>query len=191
MFPPYGLLPLLPKIYFNIDMGKDKFLAHIIFYLCFSLSSAIIRLASGNSVHFLKWGLNMKKFAALVLATMLIFILGACFNETASDNWTFASTSGYLYSEDDTSVQSEENGTSSSHANDNDIEPFTPTSDSTWGDLHRHFDPEGFEELPKEIQEQLDSSLLEDVGKSNGPITETTIDDWTIVSTEGYLYPDN
>ena len=133
----------------------------------------------------------MKKITVFVLSAISIFVLIACSNETASNDWTSTSTLGYLYSEDDTSVQSEENGTSSSHANDNDIESFTPTSDSTWGDLHRHFDPEGFEELPKEMQEQLDNSLLEDVGESNRPITETTIDDWTIVSTEGALYPGN
>lgn len=130
----------------------------------------------------------MKKIVAFVLSTMSIFILVACSNETASDDWTFASTSGYLYSEDDVSAQPEENSTSSSLANDGRIEPFTPTSNSTWGDFHRHFDTEGFEELPKGIQEQLDNSLLEDVGESNDPTTEATIDDWTIVSTEGYLY---
>lgn len=90
-----------------------------------------------------------------------------------------------------TSAQPKENSMSSSLANDDGIEPFTPTSNSTWGDLHRHFDPEGFEALPKDIQEQLDNFLLEDVGKDDNPIVDTTIDDWTIVSTEGYLYTEN
>ena len=131
----------------------------------------------------------MKKFAAFVLSAMSIFIFAACSNEAADDDWTFTSTSGYLYSEAD--IGSEGNDTSSSLANSDGVEPFTPTSNSTWGDLHRHFDPEGFNALPKDIQEQLDNSLLKDDGAEDNPVTETTIGDWTIVSAEGYLYAED
>lgn len=40
------------------------------------------------------------------------------------------------------------------------IEGFQPTEDSTWGDVYRHFDPEGFEALTEEQQEELDHVLL-------------------------------
>ena len=68
-------------------------------------------------------------------------------------------------------------------------EPYSPTSTSTWGDLYRHFDPHGFEELSEEMQDQLDSILLEDTGENRNPSAEITIGDWTIVTAQGYLYP--
>lgn len=79
---------------------------------------------------------------------------------------------------------------SSDHTADNrTAEPYSPTSTSTWGDLYRHFDPQGFEELPKEMQDQLDSLLLEDTGENHTPSAEITIGDRTIITTQGYLYP--
>ena len=39
-------------------------------------------------------------------------------------------------------------------------EDFTPTADSTWGDLFRHFDSEGFSALPENIQAEMDQTLL-------------------------------
>ena len=39
-------------------------------------------------------------------------------------------------------------------------EGFTPAADSTWGDLFRHFDPEGFSKLPADVQSEFDRTLL-------------------------------
>lgn len=39
-------------------------------------------------------------------------------------------------------------------------EGFTPAADSTWGDLFRHFDPEGFFKLPADVQSEFDRTLL-------------------------------
>lgn len=39
---------------------------------------------------------------------------------------------------------------------------FQITEDSTWGELYRHYDPEGFEALTEQQQEQLDSTLVTD-----------------------------
>ncbi len=39
-------------------------------------------------------------------------------------------------------------------------EDFMPTADSTWGDLFRHIDPEGFSELPEDVQVEMDQTLL-------------------------------
>lgn len=39
-------------------------------------------------------------------------------------------------------------------------EEFTPAADSTWGDLFRHLDPEGFSELPADVQAEFDRTLL-------------------------------
>ena len=38
---------------------------------------------------------------------------------------------------------------------------YTPTESSTWGDLYRHFDPEGFEALSAEEQAMFDAALLD------------------------------
>ena len=119
------------------------------------------------------------------MATVSIFVLAACTSKTASDDVTFTSASGYLCSKDGASIQTEEPGTSPSRANDERIEPFTPTDSSTWGDLHCHFDPEGFEALPEDIQNQLDDFLLKE---GDNPLAETNSGDRTIVSTNGYLY---
>lgn len=35
-------------------------------------------------------------------------------------------------------------------------EGFTPAADSTWGDLFRHFDPEGFSKLPADVQSEFE-----------------------------------
>lgn len=40
------------------------------------------------------------------------------------------------------------------------MEGFTPAADSTWGDLFRHFDPEGFSKLPADVQSEFDRTLL-------------------------------
>lgn len=61
---------------------------------------------------------------------------------------------------------------------------FTPDYDSTWGDLYRYFDPEGFEVLPPEIQKQYDSVLFDD-----GEANVVAMDDAeTTVSTSGFIY---
>lgn len=68
---------------------------------------------------------------------------------------------------------------------------FLPEADSTWGDLFRHFDPEGLEALPLEIQAQYDAALLDTEMSTD---TENTIsamsDAETTVSASGYLYAD-
>lgn len=38
-------------------------------------------------------------------------------------------------------------------------EPLTPTEDTTWGDICRHFNPEWFQTLPVEVQKQYDELL--------------------------------
>ncbi len=68
---------------------------------------------------------------------------------------------------------------------------FAPEADSTWGDLFRYFDPEGFEALPVEIQDQYDAALLDtqtSVGAEN--TTSAMSDAETTVSATGYLYTD-
>lgn len=37
---------------------------------------------------------------------------------------------------------------------------FIPSDDSTWGDLYRYFDPEGFSALPPEVKQVYNSTLL-------------------------------
>ena len=58
-------------------------------------------------------------------------------------------------------------------------EPYIPESSSTWGDLYRHFDPQGFEKLPEEMQVQLDGIPLE---RTDGRLVEA------FISTQAYLY---
>ena len=59
-------------------------------------------------------------------------------------------------------------------------EPYIPASSSTWGDLYRHFDPQGFGELPEEMRAQLDGIPLE---RADGREVEA------FISTQAYLYP--
>lgn len=69
---------------------------------------------------------------------------------------------------------------------------FAPEADSTWGDLFRYFDPEGFEALPVEIQDQYDAALLNpqtSVGTEEA--ISTMSDAETTVSASGYLYGDS
>ncbi len=47
---------------------------------------------------------------------------------------------------------------------------YQPTGQSTWGDVYRHFDADGFEALPAGIQAQLDALLLDEA--STPPLTE-------------------
>ena len=61
-------------------------------------------------------------------------------------------------------------------------EPYIPDSSSTWGDLYRHFDPQGFEELPEEMQDQLKDIPLE---RTDGRPVEA------FISTQAYLYPED
>lgn len=88
---------------------------------------------------------------------------------------------------------------------------FSASSDSTWGDLYRFFEPETFESLPEEIQMFYDSTILErvdsnttfDAVKEDNSLLEDTKsisklhetvdfdDDMTIVSSDGYLYSEN
>ena len=46
-------------------------------------------------------------------------------------------------------------------------------SSSTWGDLYRHFDSQGFEKLPEEMRVQLDGIPLERTDyRWNGPTAD-------------------
>lgn len=60
---------------------------------------------------------------------------------------------------------------------------YTPTESSTWGDLYRHFDPEGFEALSAEEQAMFDAALL-DGTDLQAPPAQT---DYDIVSTTAPL----
>ena len=55
-------------------------------------------------------------------------------------------------------------------------------SSSTWGDLYRHFDSQGFEKLPEEMRVQLDGIPLERT--DSRPVE-------AFISTQAYLYPED
>lgn len=72
-------------------------------------------------------------------------------------------------------------------------EPLTPTANTTWGDVIRYFDPQGYEELPDDIRRQLNASML-NLGESAEPgISEQNEiddeDDVQEVTTAGVLTP--
>lgn len=68
---------------------------------------------------------------------------------------------------------------------------FTPEADSTWGDLFRYFDPEGFEALPEEIQNQYDAALLNtEMSVSTENVISNMSEAETTISASGYLYKD-
>lgn len=47
------------------------------------------------------------------------------------------------------------------------VEGFTPTSTSTYGDLYRYFEPEEFYSLPKDVQEAYNNMPLEPTSNTN------------------------
>lgn len=61
-----------------------------------------------------------------------------------------------------------------------DVEGFTPTNNSTYGDLYRYFEPEEFYSLPEDIQEAYNNMPLEP--------TSTTSDVSTNALEEYYWY---
>ncbi|WP_449290954.1 hypothetical protein [Oscillibacter ruminantium] len=67
---------------------------------------------------------------------------------------------------------------------------FMPKSDSTWGDLYRYFDTEGFENLPVEVQQEYNSALLDEktTSKSTNDVAVMSGDFETVVSSTTYLY---
>lgn len=72
-------------------------------------------------------------------------------------------------------------------------EEFTPSKDSTWGDLYRHFDAEGFASLPLEIQKEYDSVLLDSEDSADPTMASEeafAVDEVfeTSVSASAYLY---
>ncbi len=62
------------------------------------------------------------------------------------------------------------------------VEGFTPTSESTWGDVLRYFNPEEFDHLPEELQQQYDAILLEDVNDESTSSTTATLRSGIVVS---------
>lgn len=50
------------------------------------------------------------------------------------------------------------------------VEPYTPTEETTLGDVCRHFEPEWFASLPDEIQAQYDETLLKEAGAAEASI---------------------
>ncbi|NCC17234.1 MAG: hypothetical protein EOM28_13095 [Clostridia bacterium] len=124
-----------------------------------------------------------------------IFSIGICVAVTAVAIMTFAFAHP---SATDTMADSVDKG-------------FSASSDSTWGDLYRFFEPEKFEALPTEIQMIYDNTLLEDMNTDSTfnrvQFDDTLLedmntisrllqavefdDDMTIVSTMGYLYAEN
>lgn len=83
-----------------------------------------------------------------------------------------------------TNIQTDKNDAVADTVGRDTEEPYISESSSTWGDLYRHFDPQGFEELSEEMQDQLKDIPLERTEENDGrPIEE-------FVSTQGYLYPE-
>lgn len=79
-----------------------------------------------------------------------------------------------------TDIQTGENGAAADDVGSDEKEPYIPESSSTWGDLYRYFDSQGFEKLPEEMQAQLDSIPLERA--DSRPVE-------ALISTQAYLYP--
>ena len=83
-----------------------------------------------------------------------------------------------------TDIRTDENGAVADTVGRNTKQPYILESSSTWGDLYRHFDPQGFEKLPEEMRAQLEDIPLERTGENAGrPVEE-------FISTQEYLYPE-
>ena len=68
-------------------------------------------------------------------------------------------------------------------------EPYTPTAETTLGDICRHFEPEWFASLPADIQSQYDETLLNDVSGKKACITnneERATVGWASVHVNAY-----
>ena len=61
---------------------------------------------------------------------------------------------------------------------------FVPKSDTTWGELFRHFDSEEFSELDPQLQQMMDEAVLsQEVAENEAqPLTE--------VGSVGMIYPE-
>ena len=81
-----------------------------------------------------------------------------------------------------TDIRTDENGAVADTVGRNTKQPYILESSSTWGDLYRHFDPQGFEKLPEEMQVQLDGIPLE---RADSREVEA------FISTQAYLYPED
>ena len=64
---------------------------------------------------------------------------------------------------------------------------FIPSDDSTWGNLYRYFDPEGFSALPPEVKQIYDSTLLNN--NTASPTHETATSDQVSASTSITFLP--
>ena len=64
---------------------------------------------------------------------------------------------------------------------------FIPSDDSTWGNLYRYFDPEGFSALPLEVKQIYDSTLLNN--NTASPTHETATSDQVSASTSITFLP--
>lgn len=64
---------------------------------------------------------------------------------------------------------------------------FVPSDDSTWGDLYRYFDPEGFSALPLEMKQIYNSILLNN--NTEASTQEATISDQVSASTSVTFIP--
>lgn len=80
--------------------------------------------------------------------------------------------------------------TTTALADSESMEGYTPTPDSTWGDLYRYFDAEAFYAMPQEQQQLYDSILLND-DSYNTEVTAQAVkqqDETSWITTEGYIY---
>ena len=81
-----------------------------------------------------------------------------------------------------TNIQTDKNDAVADTVGRDTKQPYILESSSTWGDLYRHFDPQGFEKLPEEMRVQLDGIPLE---RTDGRLVEA------FISTQAYLYPED
>ena len=72
-------------------------------------------------------------------------------------------------------------------------EPLTPTAETTWGDVARYFDSQGYEKLPEDIQKQLDASFINFAEVDGAEVYSTGEVDFSMseqeVSTTGFITP--
>ena len=79
------------------------------------------------------------------------------------------------------------------------VDAFTPSVDSTWGDLYQHFDPQGYDAFTDSEKRLYHSILLKEIAETseenmNTVMTESGVDilgnkDFeNVVSLSGYLY---
>lgn len=81
-----------------------------------------------------------------------------------------------------TDIRTDESGAVADTVGRDTEQPYIPENSSTWGDLYRHFDSQGFEKLPEEMRVQLDGIPLERT--DSRPVE-------AFISTQAYLYPED